>query len=27
MELVRSIPGIGTKLAAAIVAELGDVKQ
>ncbi|WP_340386931.1 IS110 family transposase [Paenibacillus sp. FSL E2-0151] len=25
--LVRSIPGIGTKLAAAIVAELGDVKQ
>ncbi|WP_419892603.1 transposase [Paenibacillus xylanexedens] len=24
---MRSIPGIGTKLAAAIVAELGDVKQ
>ncbi|MNW25600.1 Transposase IS116/IS110/IS902 family protein [compost metagenome] len=25
--LVRSIPGIGTKLAAAIVAEMGDVRQ
>ncbi|WP_315792330.1 IS110 family transposase [Paenibacillus sp. BIC5C1] len=27
VELVKSIPGIGMKLAAAIVAELGDVKQ
>nr|WP_251036185.1 IS110 family transposase [Paenibacillus sp. ISL-20] len=27
VELVKSIPGIGTKLAAAIVAEVGDVKQ
>lgn len=27
VELVKSIPGIGTKLAAAIVAEMGDVKQ
>lgn len=27
VELVRSIPGIGTKPAAAIVAELGDVNQ
>ncbi|MNW42759.1 Transposase IS116/IS110/IS902 family protein [compost metagenome] len=27
VELVKSIPGIGTKLAAAIVAEVGDVRQ
>ncbi|WP_254438207.1 IS110 family transposase [Paenibacillus sp. DCT19] len=27
VELVKSIPGIGTKLAAAIVAEMGDVRQ
>jgi transposase len=27
VELVKSIPGIGDKLAAAIVAEIGDVKQ
>ncbi|SEK74513.1 Transposase IS116/IS110/IS902 family protein [Paenibacillus sp. cl141a] len=27
VELVKSIPGIGTKLAAAIIAEVGDVKQ
>ncbi|WP_260985415.1 IS110 family transposase [Paenibacillus xylanexedens] len=27
VELVKSIPGIGTKLAAAIVAEMGDIRQ
>jgi len=27
VELIKSIPGIGNKLAAAIVAEVGDVKQ
>ncbi|WP_145410726.1 IS110 family transposase [Paenibacillus xylanexedens] len=27
VELVKSIPGIGTKLAAAIIAEVGDVRQ
>lgn len=27
VELVKSIPGIGDKLAAAIVAEIGDVRQ
>ncbi|MEC0129358.1 IS110 family transposase [Paenibacillus pabuli] len=27
VELVKSIPGIGTKLAAAIIAEMGDVRQ
>ncbi|WP_175320828.1 transposase [Paenibacillus sp. HGF5] len=27
MELIKSIPGVGNKLAAAIVAELGDASQ
>ncbi|WP_186333779.1 transposase [Paenibacillus xylanexedens] len=27
VELVKSIPGMGTKLAAAIVAEMGDIRQ
>ncbi|MDP9700491.1 transposase [Paenibacillus intestini] len=27
VELVKTIPGIGTKLAAAIIAEIGDIRQ
>ncbi|UUZ81185.1 IS110 family transposase [Paenibacillus sp. P26] len=27
VELIKSIPGIGDKLAAAIVAEIGDIRQ